>query len=287
MFSTIGFEIEVDLNCIPSNLFFEKYKNSRTWRREYYLSQVEKNDLMFDVHSSSDLNSIVDNLVCDLELEIERISKCFDVQIPISSVYFNVYDSLVSNGIHIHINGVEEFKDYAVDNGIQVGVLFDKFREFLVRLYIEIFGLSGRFVFSHHVWGHYRSSRYSFKQKSKFRPVVFRREYNTFELRMFNLEDLFDVKRMKKFLRRLYRSKIDRIEKTRKSRIHKKLECMDCEFNDTWIDFVSLYGNKFRSNEKVMFDRNSLVVWKKIKMIDGSDIVDGFCRVLFCRPCEV
>jgi len=51
-----------------------------------------------------------------------------------------------------------------------------------------------RFYFSHHIWGAFRPSEFSFKSKARFSPCVLT-SHNTIELRVFSFDDIYDKKK--------------------------------------------------------------------------------------------
>ena len=249
MFSTIGYEVELDLYGGNSYEFFKKYTYSHNWEREYYDFQIERNNFLFNISNLKDLYNVISYMRTNIIDEIEHIAIDTKYSIPMNSLYSKMCSGLISNGVHIHLGGdefISQFIEYANENNIYTGRVFNKFREYIIRAYIDIFGISGRFAFSHHIWGYYRNSIYDYKQKSKFRPALYRHEHKTFEMRLFNLEDIFDIVKMREFLKRIYNFKVEKIEKVRKSRVQSRLESVDSEYNSTWIEFYEKEKNKFK-----------------------------------------
>ena len=288
MFKSIGFEVELDLFGGSNDEFFDCYRYAFRWEREYYYRQVERNDFLFNVEDLNDLYSILNYMNKSIIFEIKDISYDTDYWIPLNSIYSDVCGSVVSNGIHIHIGGeefMEEFVRYAVDNDLSLGYVYNKFRQFVVRNYIDIFGLSGRFAFSHHIWGNYRDSVYEFKRKRKFRPALFRYEHNTFEFRLFNLEDLFEVEKMYKFFKKIYNFKVEKIDRVRKCRTQNRLEKINSECDESWIEFFEKEKDKFKESEKLNYNDECFFISQEVRLVKQFDDIfkswDEYNRVCF------
>jgi hypothetical protein len=274
VFKSIGFEVELDLFGGFNDKFFDCYRRAFRWEREYYYHQVERNDFLFNVEDLNDLYGILNYMNKSIISEIKDISYDTDYWIPLNSIYSDVCGSVVSNGIHIHIGGeefMEEFVRYAVDNDLSLGYVYNKFRQFIVRNYIDIFGLSGRFVFSHHIWGNYRDSSYEFKRKRKFRPALFRYEHNTFEFRLFNLEDLFEVEKMCKFFKKIYNFKVEKIDRVRKCRTQNRLEKINSECDESWIEFFEKEKDKFKESEELNYNDECFFISQEVRLVKQFD----------------
>lgn len=272
MFSTIGYEVELDLCGGDSNDFFKNYTYSHNWEREYYDFQVERNNFLFNINDLKDLYNVISYMKTTVINEIEHIAIDTGYSMPMNSLYSKMCSGLISNGVHIHLGGdefISQFFKYANENELYIGRVFNKFREFIIRTYIDIFGISGRFAFSHHVWGYYRNSIYEYKQKSKFRPALYRHEHKTFELRLFNLEDIFDIVKMREFLKRIYNFKVKKIEKVRKSRVQSRLESVNSEFDSSWIEFYEKEKNRFKDSIYIndykfkIIQKNNVIYYSK------------------------
>ena len=146
---------------------------------EFYSYQWEYNAFLMSTQDYP-LHQIL-KLATDVIIEIGKaISSytCISEEVtPIENT-----QSIVSNGLHIHISNRE--KPYYSDR-------IEIVRGWVVKRILDECPLNLRFLFSHHIWGAYRPSKYNFKKKRRFAPAVFTSK-GTVEIRALSFFDLLD-----------------------------------------------------------------------------------------------
>lgn len=135
---------------------------------------------------------------------IKRVSYDNNCGIPLYSKMMIMYNGIISNGVHIHLS---------IYNKKGKNILYnDRVRSFTKWLSAKLLNelhkrgmISLRSGYSHHIFGGIRISEYSFKQNSRFMPVIIspkkNRKPKTLELRVFDLEHLLKPKEIWEILK--------------------------------------------------------------------------------------
>ncbi len=97
--------------------------------------------------------------------------------------------------MHVHIGFIKENKK-------RFKLL--KMAEPLILWYKNTLNCTERSIFSHHIWGYYRESEYSFKRKRRYQPIVYTK-HNTAEFRCFDYQDLFNNQMIRLFTILIYK----------------------------------------------------------------------------------
>lgn len=155
--------------------------------REYYPDQWEVND--FHEHSE-DVKEVTPLLYKWADAILDRSSKG---RLDFSKAVLGAGGPVFS-GVHIHLQLVGHDlidEDYSVEGKKDVA---RDLSNIVIATVLEHFGVSCRLMFSHHIHGSTRSSRYNFKRKARFAPVVFHSGFETYELRCIEPEMLYTAK---------------------------------------------------------------------------------------------
>ena len=184
LFHKDGYGFYLDNDIWNSDITLEKF----SLEREYYCGMVE---MKFFNQRKQKLNQIFKNIDIGIENKLYSIKKFYpNIVIPYKSLYFLKYNGIISNGVHVHI----ELPNKYIDSP------FKRVYSKLLSAYVfkEKMKVSPslRFLYSHHLWGRWIPSNYSFKMKNKFSPVYFSPSKVgkplTVEIRAFDVEDLVD-----------------------------------------------------------------------------------------------
>jgi hypothetical protein len=166
--------------------------------REFYQHQIEYNDILIATENSP---QAIENALKEVVKKIKR--KATEVKralnrngkrwkVYVSAIPFKKYDGLIWNGLHLHIKP----ETIAKIGTITAAAVYLK----------HIYSRDMRFITSHHIWGAFRNSNYSFKRKLKFAPVIVS-QHETIEFRLFSFEDIANRemrKRIAKFFHTIY-----------------------------------------------------------------------------------
>lgn len=188
--------------------------------REYYPGQYEVND--FHVFSKT------------LEKNLEKLFKWAGVvkqrsnhgQISFTSA-FGGSGGPIFSGVHLHlqVRGNRQ-RDRHMSTTQKID-LASKLSTIVMADVIRYHGLTFRGLTSHHLHGRHRSSEYRYKSKDRFSPVIYNRNFDTFELRCIEPVMLYtDEGRaaLQSILKRAYNyllGKEVRVEKKWKKVVHK------------------------------------------------------------------
>ena len=160
---------------------------------EFYRNMVEFNEMLFSTTSSS--QKIEETLRAMAEMIIDKAIEINNdimdrrgrgVKLYLSPLPFVAYEGLVYNGLHLHIN--KDAINISSLRSLRLITAFFKQKEI---------GDDSRFYFSHHIWGAYRPSSYSFKCKARFSPCVLT-AHGTIEFRVFSFDDIYEEKKRRR-----------------------------------------------------------------------------------------
>ena len=159
---------------------------------EYYAN-------MYEINSFHERAKNVGTLVNRLHRYVDRMNEALSYYNPRFEEPIPIHNGVVFTGVHLHVQSDEH-----IPRSTTVGsILARKLSGLVVSRIAKLRGLSLRQVLSHHCWGHYRGmsenelSTYadrpepsSWRCSRRYRPVLWNRTHQTFELRFIDYDML-------------------------------------------------------------------------------------------------
>jgi len=151
---------------------------------------------MWEINSFKATAETVPKLVDKLMEHVRNVLKVLEEYDPIYVYSIPIQHGLVFTGIHLHVQDQDRIPGHHVS--VVDGVKKASEIGFMVTSALaRTRGLSARQVLSHHIWGHYRESVCDWKRSSRYRPCLWNRTHNTYELRIIDFDQILPKNRRK------------------------------------------------------------------------------------------
>ena len=170
--------------CVDSDHLYEMSSNGLTIHKEYY-------DHMYEINSFHAIAETVPELVDALYDHMDKVKEALKYHTVHYEHALPIHQGLAFTGIHLHIQDDDHIPDYASESRRTAR----RMGRSVVSAIARMRGLSLRQIVSHHIWGNYRSTDCSWKESIRFKPVLWNRMHQTYELRCIDFDMLLPEKR--------------------------------------------------------------------------------------------